>query len=293
METNKPESMAVEPAVTAPEPPRKAPKKPQDAPVRRVGSFTLGACLIAAGIFFLCYYFLPNFNWELALKIAPAAGLCLLGCEVLYFASHPGRWKYDFLSVLFCLILMTGCFFMSFLPILRDRFGAEAFGPEADARQTRLATEYENALYGDIRYDTDIPLKDLTVTLRNYYGRADTLAEAADDLNAHLGVLHVNLELEGPYDQKATFAIDCRKLTDILQKQTVQPGVVTFYYDGAELVEDSLNSGSMKQTCSYTLTLNDVVQLDWTADQMCKATEESSLLDEENADSTSASEEAE
>ena len=30
--------------------------KLQDAPRRRVGSLTMGACLIAAGIFFLCYY---------------------------------------------------------------------------------------------------------------------------------------------------------------------------------------------------------------------------------------------
>lgn len=33
------------------------PAKPQ--PLRRVGSFTLGVCLIAAGIFFLLAYFVP------------------------------------------------------------------------------------------------------------------------------------------------------------------------------------------------------------------------------------------
>ena len=67
--------------------------KPAEKPLRRVGSLTLGVCLMAAGAFFLCYYFLPHFNWELALKIAPAAGLCLLGGEVLYFAARPGKWK--------------------------------------------------------------------------------------------------------------------------------------------------------------------------------------------------------
>ena len=34
------------------------PAKPQ--PLRRVGSFTLGVCLIAAGIFFLLAYFVPG-----------------------------------------------------------------------------------------------------------------------------------------------------------------------------------------------------------------------------------------
>ena len=76
------------------------PAKPQ--PLRRVGSFTLGVCLIAAGIFFLLAYFVPGFDWKLTLKIAPAAGLILLGGEVLFFAARPGRWKYDFWSVLIC-----------------------------------------------------------------------------------------------------------------------------------------------------------------------------------------------
>ena len=64
---------------------RPAPKAPESAPVRRVGTLTLGVCLIACGVLFLCYFFVPHFNWDLALKIAPAAGLILLGCEVLYF----------------------------------------------------------------------------------------------------------------------------------------------------------------------------------------------------------------
>ena len=33
----------------------KHPAAQSDAPRRRVGSLTLGACLIAAGIFFLCF----------------------------------------------------------------------------------------------------------------------------------------------------------------------------------------------------------------------------------------------
>lgn len=78
--------------------------------MRRVGTLTLGVCLIVCGVLFLCYFFVPHFNWELALKIAPAAGLILLGCEVLYFAARPQRWKYDFLSVLLCIVLMVSAF---------------------------------------------------------------------------------------------------------------------------------------------------------------------------------------
>lgn len=90
-------------------------------PIRRVGSFTLGLCLIATGIFFLFYHFVPNFDWLLALKIAPSVGLILLGIEVLYFASRPERWKYDFLSVFFCMILMCCCFGVATIPVIAEQ----------------------------------------------------------------------------------------------------------------------------------------------------------------------------
>ena len=54
---------------------RPAPKAPESAPVRRVGTLTLGVCLIACGVLFLCYFFVPHFNWDLALKIAPAESI--------------------------------------------------------------------------------------------------------------------------------------------------------------------------------------------------------------------------
>lgn len=277
MEPNKIEPVILEPAEKSPQAPVRNPET--ERPVRRVGSLTLGVCLIAAGVFFLCFYFVPNFNSELVLRIAPAAGLCLLGGEVLFFAARPKRWKYDFLSVFICLVLMVCCFGMSFLPVLVDRFG-----PDGGARETKISTEYEKTLYAAIQKDApEIAMKDMVVWLRDYYGKAETVSTAASDINGGLGVLHLNIELFGPYEQKAAFAMDCRKLTDIIQNQVLQPAVVTFYYDGITLIdEDSLNSGSMKQERSYTLTLNDRVQLDWTADQMTKQTEEANLLDEEN-----------
>lgn len=97
-------------ADTAPEtswvPKNPPPAAAQAEPVRRVGSVTLGICLIAAGIFFFAYHFLPNFDALLVLKIVPAAGLVLLGCEVLYYATRPQRGRYDFVSVFVCLVLM-------------------------------------------------------------------------------------------------------------------------------------------------------------------------------------------
>ena len=115
-----------------------------ERPVRRVGTVTLGVCLIAAGVLFLCYFFVPNFNWELALKIAPAAGLILLGCEVLYFAAKPQRWKYDFLSVFLCIVLMVSAFGGACLMAAFDFALREGeFWIEYDARQEHVLTDEE------------------------------------------------------------------------------------------------------------------------------------------------------
>lgn len=128
-------------------------KAPENAPVRRVGTLTLGVCLIACGVLFLCYFFVPHFNWELALKIAPAAGLILLGCEVLYFAARPQRWKYDFLSVLLCIVLMVSAFGGACLMAAFDfALHRGEFWIEYDARQERDLTDEES---GRLRLDLD------------------------------------------------------------------------------------------------------------------------------------------
>lgn len=67
-------------------------------PLRRVGTLTLGVCLIAAG-------------------------LILLGCEVLYYSARPGACRCDFGSVVLCLLMMGGCFGVSTLMLLAQMLG--------------------------------------------------------------------------------------------------------------------------------------------------------------------------
>lgn len=162
-------------AAAAPESrPLKKPAPAKDeAPRRRVGSFTLGISLIAAGILFLCYYFVPGFDWQLVLKVAPAAGLVLLGGEVLWFASHPGRWKYDFVSVLVCLLLMGVCLCMGFVPLI-----AEQYGPERQQTANRLSQTYTDTLYQDLKAEApDVQLEDVYTDLYLYTSTVQDLAD--------------------------------------------------------------------------------------------------------------------
>ena len=276
-------------AAAAPESrPLKKPAQAKDeAPRRRVGSFTLGVCLIAAGVFFLCYHFVPGFDWKLALKVAPAAGLVLLGGEVLWFASHPGRWKYDFWSVLICLVLMAGCFGLSLLPVVWDELG-----PERNQASMKLGQEYTTEAYDKIKQTApDIRVKNISGNAYLYSSEAKTLR----DVNAGNGYLSLTVELFGGYDSVQAFAQDCRSVTDAVQQCSAQPNELRITWSPDNDPEESLGTGTLQQVEQYTLELVGIAQLDWTAEQMAKQTEIQYLLDEENEeqdDADDASEES-
>ena len=252
----------------APEMPGKQP------PLRRVGSLTLGVCLIAAGIFFGCYYFVPGFDWQLALKIVPAAGLVLLGGEVLFFAARPGRWKYDFWSVLICLVLMAGCFGLSLLPVVWDELG-----PERDQASMKLSQQYTADAYAQIRKsDPDAPVKDISGDVYLYTGAVKTL----EDIDGGSGYVTLDVELSGSYGSAEQFAQACRSMTDAVQQCRPQPDTLIFAWSPDNDPEESLGTGTLQQVEQYTLKLVGIAQLDWTADQMAKQTEVQYLLDEEN-----------
>lgn len=246
----------------------------QTAPVRRVGSMTLGVCLITAGIFFLCYHFLPNFDAQLVLKLAPAAGLILLGGEVLYYAAKPQRGKYDFISVFICLVLMACCFGLTLFPLVWDEID-----PQNQIVAKNLSDDYQQQVYEQIQKDVpDIRLKDMGCGLSLYRYNIEGEKLTADNTK----MLELNFWLQGPYDSAEAFAKDCRRLTDVIQKMEVQPTQVGFFCRGFSDADKDLSSGTLTQKANYELYLNGAVQLDWTAAEMAKETDVHSLIDEEN-----------
>ena len=256
-------------------------------PLRRVGSFTLGACLIAAGIFFLLTYFVPGFPTQPVLRIVPAAGLVLLGGEVLFFAARPGRWKYDFWSVLICLVLMGGCFCLSLLPVVW-----EEISPQRRQTELRLGQEYTAEAYDRIKTAApEVRVKDIRGNAYLYSSKTKTLR----DLDAGDGHLSLTVELFGDYDSVHAFAQDCRRVTDAVQQCSALPDELRIAWVPDNDPEESLDTGTLQQVERYTLELVGIAQLDWTADQMAKQTEVQYLLDEENeetAESEASSEES-
>ena len=256
-------------------------------PLRRVGSFTLGVCLIAAGTFFLLTYFVPGFPTQPVLRIVPAAGLVLLGGEVLFFAARPGRWKYDFWSVLICLMLMGGCFCLSLLPVVW-----EEISPQRRQTELRLGQEYTAEAYDRIKTAApEVRVKDIRGNAYLYSSKTETLR----DLDAGDGHLSLTVELFGDYDSVQAFAQDCRRVTDAVQQCSALPDELRIAWSPDNDPEESLGTGTLQQVEQYTLELVGIAQLDWTADQMAKQTEVQYLLDEENeeqAESEASSEES-
>lgn len=248
--------------------------KLQDAPRRRVGSLTLGACLIAAGIFFLCYYFVPGFDWQLVVRIAPAAALVLLGCEVLFFAARPGRWKYDFVSVLVCLVLIACCFGLSLLPAVWDEID-----PARGQNEMKLSKAYTTQVYEALRKENpDLRLRDVYTDLYLYANSVDALQE----MQPGDGHLSLTVMLYGPYDSTGAFAQDCRSVAGTVRAGTLQPDELRIVWSPDNDPGQSLDSGTLQRVEQYTLELDGTVQLDWTADEMERQVEVQYLLDEEN-----------
>ena len=263
------------PQAAPPVPPKTDPKRPaaappkEEKPVRRVGSITLGLCLIAVGVCFLLYYFAPGFNWLLVAKVGAPLALVALGVEVIWCASHPARWKYDFLAVFGCLVLMGGAFCLTLLPLFWQQVS-----PERRIQTESLKDEYEQALYGSLQ-DTKIQLFSVHTYMDTGYGvQPQSLAE----LNQPGVFLSLGIDLYGPYDRTADFAKDCALLRDAVKQVAAQwgpmPEKIEFEWVNAE------------ETVKMSISLRDAVQMNWTAEQM--AEQVYCWLDEDSSHSGSA-----
>ena len=74
-------------------------------PQRRVGTFTLGVVLVAAGCAMLVSLLWPSLDLGWLLKLSPLI-LVALGVETLLSARNGGRVRYDWLGMLLCFLLV-------------------------------------------------------------------------------------------------------------------------------------------------------------------------------------------
>ena len=76
-----------------------------EAPCRRVGTFTFGVVLVAAGAAMLVSMYWPAFDLSWVLKLSPLL-LISLGIETLIAAKGSQRIKYDWAGMLLCFLIV-------------------------------------------------------------------------------------------------------------------------------------------------------------------------------------------
>ncbi len=82
-----------------------------EEPTRRVGTFTLGICLVFMGALFLVHLFLPALDYLVIFHLWPLIFI-LLGMEILISSlrSPQQKFQYDFAAIFIILLLI--CFAM-------------------------------------------------------------------------------------------------------------------------------------------------------------------------------------
>ena len=257
---------------TPPKTPAGRPPKEEKQPVRRVGSITLGLCLMAVGACFLLYYFVPGFDWLLVAKVGAPLALVALGVEVLWCASHPGRWKYDFLAVFGCLVLMGGAFCLTLLPLFWEQVD-----PAKRRQLDALTTEYEDELYEALRDEVRLSAIDVYADTNFGTDAPDTI-QGLDDSGIRIWM---DVELYGPYDRDSSrdknvqrFAADCYTVLEAVRVEGVLPDRISFEWKRPD------------DTVGFDLTLYGRPQMDWTAEQIEEQTYV--WLDEDSSHSGSA-----
>ena len=137
-----------------------APQQPQStycgaqAPrkVRRVGTFTMGLCLVVVGIALVINMFRPSWNMLYLFRLAPLV-LVALGVELLIASATKGdtKLKYDFLSVILCFfLLVTG-----FIGVAGMKL-AEYVSPENIYNMEQMENQWEEAVGTALAADPNV-----------------------------------------------------------------------------------------------------------------------------------------
>lgn len=93
---------------------------------RRMGTFTMGVCLLLFGVLFLVHIFTKTINYVLIFHLWPLIFI-LLGGEILYFSLRGGdtQMKYDYAAVILLMLLAFFAMGMAGMDLLFEHAPAE------------------------------------------------------------------------------------------------------------------------------------------------------------------------
>ena len=263
MNTNEVQDTTVQtevPAEPAGSPPAQPPMplEPASVPprrVRRVGTFTMGLVLVAAGAVITAFFFNPSMDILTVMKFSPLI-LVALGLEVLMsaFTAKKEKLKYDFLSMFVCFVLICASAGVAVcVPLMRY------YGPEQQMRVEKMESEWNETLYNSLKDEPDVRGAYVNVSLSwsTLSGDADALAElsAADRIEA-------DVTLDGSYDSAWEFVQACMPVTEAARSAA-----------GAAQLRLYLSSEAEDGRDQYSLNLDSPYLLERPAQQLEKVVE--------------------
>ena len=184
---------------------------------RRVGTTPMGASLVAVGALLLAGQ-LGRVNVLELLRWSPVV-LILLGVEILlgYGLSRGGRVKYDFLSMLVCLMLICAGTLCSLVPsVIRWEQGSSA-------ALTRLSDQLEIEVAQAVGEQNIRSLSVHARDIRQWY-EAGAASQSAEELRASGDYrMSIHLELRGDYADPAAFSKAAAKAASAVAASGLQP----------------------------------------------------------------------
>lgn len=171
--------------------------------MRRVGTVTMGLCLIFTGILIVLSFFTKNLDLLWLLKFSPIV-LIALGGEILYyhFFSPQDKVKYDFLSILICGCLTVGSLCIGIAFQAANILG---YTPENVAAINQLEVDAQNQVYDVLTGVDDV--REASVTLYHdgpsYVSAAQATLQNMDEKGIFAS-LHIRLN--GDYQTPDDFA---------------------------------------------------------------------------------------
>ena len=194
---------------TVPPTPNPVPQPPKK--VRRVGTFTFGLLLVAAGVLLILRAVMPSLDLRFVVSLLPVA-LIALGIEVLIYAARPDvQLRYDGVSIFVCILILFGVGGSSVMLQLWNEYG-----PSARVAEMRLGDELQS---------------DATAALRAAPGLGDNIYDVSVVLDFNHGVTNPATETvqpgdraqlyvtvyQGRYDSALEFAAMARQVVDACQ----------------------------------------------------------------------------
>lgn len=202
-------------ADTAPRGPRVPPQPGPDTPpkkVRRVGTFTFGLVLVAAGVLLALRTVMPQLDLGFVVSLAPVI-LIAMGVEVLIYAARPDvKLKYDGVSMFVCFVMLVLVGSASTINELWTDYG-----PAANMMENRMESQYEQQVSDLLAAQPDLKQNICNVSVwvdlnHPYAEAAGTGIQTGDRLNVTLTLR------DDAYPSAEAFAAMARQVMDLCKQ---------------------------------------------------------------------------